>query len=218
MQELYGYGSDPEPLRDLTAQKLLSLLEHMTGVKDDDADKILDALKELYRIFMGAKLAEERKSFIKILHKMSAASDSNPSVAGCVWGLLYAFGEKTSEEVAVCMQGDLLASGEKAGKAADYVRGLFFVAGDILFTNEEMLKMLDRFLERISYDEFIKTLPSLRLAFSYFTPVEMDRLAGKVAGMYGMKKQEFQELREVSAEELEYGRALEKRIMERIGV
>ncbi len=218
MQELYGYGSDPEPLRDLTAQKLLSLLEHMTGVKDDDADKILDALKELYRIFMGAKLAEERKSFITILHKMSAASDSNPSVAGCVWGLLYAFGEKTSEEVAVCMQGYLLASGEKAGKAADYVRGLFFVAGDILFTNEEMLKMLDRFLERISYDEFIKTLPSLRLAFSYFTPVEMDRLAGKVAGMYGMKKQEFQELREVSAEELEYGRVLEKRIMERIGV
>lgn len=218
MQDIYGYGSVLLPLRDLVAQKLLALLEHMTGVKDEDADRILNALKELYRIFMDAKLSEERKSFITILHKMSVAPDTNPSLAGCVWGLLYAFGEKDSREVSVCMQGYLLASGEKAKRAAEFVRGLFFVAGDILFTNEEMLKMLDGFLQRTSYEDFIRLLPSLRLAFSYFTPAEMDRLAGRVAGMYGLRKQEFKELRAVSAEELRYGKALEKRIMDRIAL
>ena len=120
--------------------------------------------------------------------------------------------------MSACMQGYLLASGEKAKRAAEFVRGLFFVAGDILFTNEEMLKMLDGFLQRTSYEDFIRLLPSLRLAFSYFTPAEMDRLAGRVAGMYGLRKQEFKELRAVSAEELRYGKALEKRIMDRIAL
>lgn len=116
------------------------------------------------------------------------------------------------------MQGYLLASGEKAKKAVDYVRGLFFVAGDILFTQEEMLHMLDGFLARISYGEFIKLLPSLRLAFSYFTPVEIDRLAGKVAGMYGLKKQEFKELKEVTEEEFSYGRSLEGEVLKVMGI
>ena len=218
MQELYGYTSDLVPLRNMVAQKLLTLLEHMTGVKEEDEDDVLNALKELYRIFMDRTMKEQRKSFVSILDKMSRVSDCNPSLAGSVWGLLYAFGERTSEEVCVCMQGYLLASGEKAKKAVDYVRGLFFVAGDILFTQEEMLHMLDGFLARISYGEFIKLLPSLRLAFSYFTPVEIDRLAGKVAGMYGLKKQEFKELKEVTEEELSYGRSLEGEVLKVMGI
>ena len=110
------------------------------------------------------------------------------------------------------MRGYLLSSGEKAARAADYVRGLFYVARDIIFARDGMIDMLDDFLGRTDYEGFIQILPQLRLAFSFFTPAEMDRLAGMVAGKYGLKRGEFGELSQVTDEEYAYGRELEARI------
>ena len=76
------------------------------------------------------------------------------------------------------------------------------------------IDMLDDFLRRTDYEEFLMALPQLRLAFSFFTPTEMDRLAEKVAKKYGMHTGEFADLKEVSAQEYAYGRALEAKILE----
>ena len=73
--------------------------------------------------------------------------------------------------------------------------------------------MLDDFLRRTSYEEFLIVLPQLRLAFSFFTPAEMDRLAAKVAKKYGLRQSEFEELKAVGADEYAYGKALEERIL-----
>ena len=212
MQELYGYPSDLLPLRSAVADKLLSLLVHMSSVKDEDVPPMLEALKELYRVLLEAGQEGERAYFSEILEKMSGTADLNPALAGAVWGLLYAYGKRTSGEVAVCMRGYLLSSGEKAARAADYVRGLFYVARDIIFARDGMIDMLDDFLGRTDYEGFIQILPQLRLAFSFFTPAEMDRLAGMVAGKYGLKRGEFRELSQVTDEEYAYGRELEARI------
>lgn len=217
LQDAYGYPSSLLPLRDLVAQKLLALLPHMTNVKDEDAARLLDALKELYRVLLEAGQEEERAYFMEILEKMSQAADLSPSLSGCVWGLLYADGQRPAAEVSDTMQGYLLASGEKAMRAADFVRGLFFVAREIFFAQEEMLEMLDDFLGRVAYEDFLKLLPQLRLAFSFFTPAEMDRLAGLVAGKYGLKIREFEALSEVTEEEYSYGKELEERLWQSLG-
>ena len=214
MQELYGYDAKLLPLRDMVAQKLLALLEHMSAVKDEDCAQMLEALKELYHVLLGKGMEEEREFFIRTLEKMTAAPDLNPSLAGAVWGLLYAYGARSAQEVSDSTRGYLLASGDKTMKAADYVRGLFFVARDILFSQEGMLDMLDAYLRQISAEDFMKVLPALRLAFSFFTPVEMDRLAGLVAAKYGLRRQEFKALAQVSDEELAYGRELEAEILD----
>lgn len=213
VKELYGYETDLIPLRDLVVQKLLALLGHLTNVKDEDAQKVLEALKELYRTFLRSHMAEEQSYFIEILGKMSKSADLNALLSGGVNGLLFAYGERSSEEIAETTRGYLLASGEKAGKAADFVRGLFYVARDVIFAWEGMIDMLDDFLLRTEYEEFLKILPQLRLAFSFFTPTEMDRLAAKVARKYGLKTAEFEDLKAVSAEEFAYGKALEERIL-----
>lgn len=213
MQELYGYEAKLFPLRDMVAQKLLALLEHMSAVKDEDCAQMLEALKELYHVLLGKGMEEEQAVFVRTLEKMTGAPDLNPSLAGAVWGLLYAYGARSAGEVSDSTRGYLLACGDKAMKAADYVRGLFFVARDILFSQEGMLDMFDAYLGRISTEDFLKALPALRLAFSFFTPVEMDRLAGLVAGKYGLRRQEFQELTQVSDEELAYGRELEAEVL-----
>lgn len=213
-QELYGYEMEITPLRDLVVQKLLALLGHLTNVKEEDAGKVLQALKELYRVLLRAGQEEERSYFIDILNKMSEAPELNALLAGGTHGLLYAYGERDAEEIAQTARGYLLASGEKAGRAADFVRGLFYVARDVIFAWDGMIDMLDDFLRRTDYEEFLMALPQLRLAFSFFTPTEMDRLAGKVAKKYGMHTGEFADLKEVSAQEYAYGRALEAKILE----
>ena len=215
VKELYGYETNLIPLRDQVVQKLLALLGLLTNVKDEDAQKVLEALKELYRTFLRSNMAEEQRYFIEILEKMSKSSDLNALLSGGVNGLLYAYGEVSSEEIAETTRGYLLASGEKAGKAADFVRGLFYVARDVIFAWEGMIDMLDDFLLRTKYDDFLKILPQLRLAFSFFTPTEMDRLASKVARKYGLKTAEFENLKAVSAEEYAYGKALEERILQK---
>ncbi|MCR4598155.1 MAG: DUF5682 family protein [Acetatifactor sp.] len=213
MKELYGYEVDLQPVRDLVVQKLLALLGHLTNVKDEDAQKVLQALKELYRVFLRNDMKEEREYFIEILSKMREDANLNALLAGGVNGLLFAYGEVSNEEIAQTTQGYLLASGEKAGKAANFVRGLFYVARDVIFAWEGMLDMLDDFLRRTPYEEFLIVLPQLRLAFSFFTPAEMDRLAAKVAKKYGLRQSEFENLKAVSAEEYAYGKALEERIL-----
>ncbi len=212
-KDLYGYEMDLTPLRDLVMQKLLALLGHLTNVKEEDAAKVLQALKELYRALLGAGQEEERDYFIDILGKMSEAPDLNALLAGGVYGLLYAYGELNAEQIAETTRGYLNASGEKAGRAADFVRGLFFVARDVIFAWDGMIDMLDDFLQRTDYESFLKVLPQLRLAFSFFTPAEMDRLAEKVAKRFGLRGREFAQLREVTAEEYAYGKALEKKIL-----
>jgi hypothetical protein len=213
MKELYGYEVDLQPMRDLVVQKLLALLGHLTKVKDEDAQKVLEALKELYRVFLRSDMKEGRLYFIEILSKMREEADLNALLSGGVNGLLFSYGEVSNEKIAQTTQGYLLASGEKAGKAANFVRGLFYVARDVIFAWEGMIDMLDDFLRRTSYEEFLIVLPQLRLAFSFFTPAEMDRLAAKVAKKYGLRQSEFEELKAVGADEYAYGKALEERIL-----
>ena len=221
LSDLSGLYQAPfglEDLKEVVTQKLLALLVHMTGVKEEETQKLLETLKELYRVLLDREHEEERRNFTDVLQKMLKVADINASVAGAVQGILYAYGELETAQVAVYMKGYLQGTGEKALQAANYIRGLFFMARDLLFADENILDMLDEFVRHTEYEKFLKLLPQLRLAFSYFTPMEMDRLAARVAGKYDMTKREFAGLHEVSAEEYEYGQMLEQKILKYIGM
>ncbi|MBE5871617.1 MAG: hypothetical protein E7294_10210 [Lachnospiraceae bacterium] len=215
---LYQTTFGMEDLKEIVTQKLLTLLIHMTTVREEETQKLLETLKELYRVLLAGGHEEERGYFIDVLRKMKQAPDINASIAGAIQGILYAYGEMETGQIALCMKGYLQGTQEKALWAADYVRGLFFMARDILFADESILDMLDVFVRETSYENFLNLLPQLRLAFSYFTPVEMDRLAAKVAGKYGMTKKDFTRLHEVSKEEYEYGKMLEEKVLKHMGM
>ena len=58
-------------------------------------------------------------------------------------------------------------------------------------------------------EEFLKLLPELRLAFSYFTPLETDRITGRAAALHGKKKGDLLTGGSVSPGEYAYGEALD---------
>ena len=54
----------------------------------------------------------------------------------------------------------------------------------MLFEENDFLVMTDQLLTSMETDDFMEILPSLRLAFSYFTPQEISETAETIAGLY----------------------------------
>ena len=70
-------------------------------------------------------------------------------------------------------------------RLGDYLLGLFGLARESVQRKSDLLHALDRVLLGYDDDEFLEAVPSLRLAFTYFTPREKHHLSLtllKVAG------------------------------------
>ena len=63
--------------------------------------------------------------------------------------------------------------------SAAFLQGLFYTAKDLLLVDPGFLKQVDGLLCALSDQDFDALLPELRLAFSYFVPMETDRIAGR---------------------------------------
>lgn len=46
-------------------------------------------------------------------------------------------------------------------------------------------------IEQLSYDDFISMVPELRLAFTYFTPMETGLIAERVASLHQVEPEEM---------------------------
>ena len=97
-------------------------------------------------------------------------------------------------------------------RSASFLRGLFFTARDFVFAGGEFIRLIDELLGRLSAEEFMSLLPELRLAFSYFTPMETDRIARKAAGLHGKKAGDILRRQGIGPEAYAYGEGLDSRI------
>ena len=64
----------------------------------------------------------------------------------------------------------------------------------------------------------MELLPEFRLAFSYFTPREIDQIGEHVAGFYGKGRKELFALEEVPPAVSEYGRKLDAYVQRAAGL
>jgi hypothetical protein len=62
---------------------------------------------------------------------------------------------------------------------------LFGTARDIALSDERFLEMTDELLGGLDNEEFMEILPPLRLAFSRFTPQEIQVIAARAAALHG---------------------------------
>ena len=62
----------------------------------------------------------------------------------------------------------------------------------------------------------MRLLPEFRLAFTYFTPAETDRIAASVAAMHGKGREELLKKQAVPELTLRYGREVDAYVAERL--
>ena len=208
---LYGSGLKPGRLIHLGCRKLVTLLPSMVRIKDEDLGRCMNALKLLYQLTgrEGDSFGTEREGFFDALDRMCRDGQIHPGLNGCIHGILYGSGRETAREVEQTCRGYLGGTGEQLFCTAQFFKGLFFTARDLVFIGEEFLKMLDEFYGSVSEDEFMELLPELRMAFTYFTPRETDKIAAMAAGLHGKEKHDIMNRGEILPHWYAYGREID---------
>lgn len=216
---LYGSGMEFTGLIHTGCQKLITLLPSMTRIKDEDLTGCMNALKLLYQV-TGRKsggFERERESYYEALAGMERDGQIHAGLHGCICGILYGSGRETAAEVETACRGYLAGTQEQLLKTAQFFKGLFYTARDLVFIGDQFLRMLDAFFGQVADTEFMELLPELRMAFSYFTPREIDRIAQTAAKLHGKGQEDILEREEIFPAWYAYGKETDEYVRARMG-
>lgn len=218
LQELYQVEDSLElgGLLAISFRKILQLLPSMAQVKQEQEAACMESCLSLYQMTGKKGFTHFRPELIEAMELLLGKREIQPGIEGAVLGILYGYENSYGERIKETAAGYLKGTEKKQMKSASFLRGLFFTARDLVFVREEFLTMIHELLSELSVEAFMQLLPELRQAFGYFTPLEIDRIAGKAAVLCGgeRKKQgllsrELLRGRMVPAEEYAYGELLD---------
>ena len=85
---------------------------------------------------------------------------------------------------------------------------------DLVLVSDQFLPSLDELFARLEEEDFLTLLPELRLAFRYFTPMEISRIAARAAALHGVAPER---LRRPASLDYAYGEALDAWAAKRLG-
>lgn len=197
-------------------RKIMTSLPHMAGIKEENVPETMTALKTLFTILNRPCYREDRQVFQETLYDLLERDNLNPGLEGCAMGILYGLGCLSAEHIGRKCAGYMSGTKEKRKSLANVFHGLFFTARDLLFSSDDYIKIIDDFIAGIDDGDFMQVLPGFRLAFSYFTPVEIDKISERVASLYKIGQKAFEGLKNVTPEESHYGKELEEYVLERM--
>lgn len=209
--ELYGSSMEFGSLIQTGCRKLIGLLPSMTRIKDEDLTDCMNALKLLYQV--AGREQSVYETYFEALHRMTRDGQIHAGLNGCIHGILYGSGREKAAEVEMVCRGYLTGTGEQLMGTAQFFKGLFYTARDLVFIGDAFLKMLDTFLGQVTAEEFMELLPELRMAFTYFTPRETDKIAEKAAELHGKKQRDILEREEILPEWYAYGAEVDAYVM-----
>lgn len=217
LHALYG-SEDPSSLLCLSRcfDKLISAMPSMADIPSDNAKDCISVLRTMFGLTVST-LPERAGVFRSALLTMREANSKEPSVHGAVMGLLYAIDPDERAGAEQAMRGYLRGSETIRKMGADYLRGLFATARDIMLADDAFLKMTDELVSGMEHDDFMEILPSLRLAFSFFTPSEIRTAAAAVSELHNSCRDDILRTAAVDEGLFLFGEELDREICKIIG-
>ncbi|MBR6338262.1 MAG: hypothetical protein IKR76_11125 [Ruminococcus sp.] len=212
LSRLYDYDSSMTlSLMQMCFERLLGSLGQLINLPDEQAGECIEILRHLYGL-IDTRFNDRRDELYAALCDMSAASQKNPAVYGAVMGLMYAFEESNRTLAQSAMRGYLSGTQEIKKQGSKFMRGLFTAARDIVFADSTFIEMADKLIVSMSSDDFMEVLPDLRLAFTGFTPQEIQRTARAVAEIYGGSGDSILYEQAIDEGLFEFGSALDREL------
>lgn len=189
-------------------QRSLWLLELLTG--SDPSGSSVRGVRALWECLRRAALpALDRDELVVVLERVRTSTDKAADVRGAALGVLIGLGALPASEALTAMRG--FADPSDLG---DFLTGLFWVGRELAQRDPEIIAALDGLLLELSAEDFVSALPSLRLAFTFFTPREKHHLLSTLWGSLGMTTQEPMAALEVSAEVAAQALIFEERLFD----
>ncbi|MGN0425029.1 MAG: DUF5682 family protein [Acetatifactor sp.] len=216
---LYQSAMDLQELLEVCCRRAIGLLPAMTRVRQEELTECMGAMKTLYQVTGRGTLPDAellREDFLHALLRMTEDKEIQAGIDGCVHGILYGSQQESPSTIEKLCRGYLTGTKEQSMQIALFFRGLFFAAKDLVFVGQQFLEMLDAFLCQIETEDFMRLLPEFRLAFTYFTPAETDRIAAVVAAMHGKGREDILQKQAVPELTLRYGREVDVYVAERL--
>jgi hypothetical protein len=188
----------------------LWLLELLGKTADNDGSVVrgMQAMLETVRR-ASQPLDLNADEFIAVLMRVERDAHKLPQVRGAAAGILWTLGEADNEQIL----GDLLMFADP-NELGDFLTGLFALAREVAQRDSQLVQTIDRLLLEFGPGDFQTALPSLRLAFTYFTPREKHYMLTTLFETLGLK--EVKPLTALTVDETTASHALavEERIFE----
>jgi len=148
--------------------RTLWLLELLGRSADHDGSLVrgMHAMLEAFQR-TAQPLQWNQDEFAAVLGRVEQDAHKPPQVRGAAAGILWTLGLADDEQILA----DLLTFADP-NELGDFLTGLFALAREVAQRNPRLVGTIDRLLLEFGADDFQAALPSLRLAFTYFTPRE----------------------------------------------
>ena len=177
------------PLLAQTAYRRASFLSReLATCSDDQQDAALAAMSSLRQILAGSRQdLFDSSLFLNALADLLSLQKVPATIVGGAAGILFAEVQMTEESLLTLAAGYLNASTGEPAKKTGFLRGLLCTCREVAWRSAELLRRIDTLLRSWDESDFVNAVPDLRMAFTYLTPRETDRVAGLVANLHGTK-------------------------------
>lgn len=167
--------------------RVLQMLPSQNRVDDRTVHDVQRACMLIYQVTGRENFADQRPALLRAFELLIGQIPIHPALHGAVLGLLYGSDPAWKASIDACVRGYLQGTRGMMLQSAAFLQGLFYTARDLLLVDSGFLAQVDGLLCELSDEDFTALLPELRLAFSYFAPMETDRLARSAAALHGAK-------------------------------
>ena len=211
-----GTAEQPEvgELLAIAYQRTLWLLGNL-GTVQGQSQLLLDGIKALLSTFerCGRSLGLRRELIVHTFTTVSQDTQNAPLLRGAGIGALWRLA--VSSEDAVLQELKSVSTPDRLG---DFLTGLFHIAREVTQRDSKLLKQIDAMIAAFDDSVFLEALPSLHLAFTYFTPREKHEISHCLVSAWNKEGQALETTQplEITPEIIAQAQAMEAQAIETI--
>ncbi|MFS0868903.1 DUF5682 family protein [Paenibacillus xylanilyticus] len=192
-RRLLGLSEDSH-LPELVAEaynNAVDKLLHISRTNPDEHKAIIQGLKLLAMLAESSEERYQDETFRAHLNELLADHKLPAQLEGVCLAISSGLGDRSREEIVDRARGYIRGTPEQMRQTAHYLQGVFAVARDAFLYEDQLLSELNYMIEQLDHDDFIVMIPELRLAFTYFTPMETALIADRVANLHQVQAEEM---------------------------
>ncbi|MCL9660002.1 DUF5682 family protein [Paenibacillus hunanensis] len=189
---LEGDAGLPELLEE-AYQHTVAAMDTLEHVHPDDQSQVVQSLKQLHMLAMTGTASFASEPLYDRLQELLERTGLPASLEGVSIAILSRAGMLPASEITDRARSYMRGTPQQMAHTAAYLQGVFAAARDAFLYDKELLNELNSMLARLSHDDFVRMIPELRMAFTFFTPAETRTIATRAAELLGESEQALDE-------------------------
>ena len=184
-------------------------MESIKNLDEENALKYSVYIKNLFIYTLENEDLDCREIFYGSIDSMIQNTFGSSHIYAVCLSIKYKLGKIGAKEFASIISNFLETA--ETESIAYFLNGIFLIARDILFINNDLINEIDKIVKNIEENKFIEILPNLRFAFTNLTPTETERLSLIIAKLYKTKESNSES---ISKEEIQKAKIIDRKIEE----